>query len=269
MKGPKDCYNADIVYGEASQFQFDILRDNYSKLGTLGERICTTAIVDEVDSMLIDDSSKIARLSSTVAGLDHFQAIYVFIWQRLISIKEKFVMFNNKLYFIDGKVDFENGKVTLEILDDFDNNSIVKISDLESYLLNTTDISRVGEVIDNNVDEYVKKSLETYLDRQIADNHIYIPSNFTEFFEKQKSKWIFNAIEALNYQENVHYIVQDGQIKPVDYYSTGIVQSSTNWSDGLHQFLQLKHNLKMTSETFTTNFLSNIGFINKYKQVYA
>ncbi|CAF3422734.1 unnamed protein product, partial [Rotaria sp. Silwood2] len=71
-------------------------------------------------------------------------------------------------------------------------------------------------------------------------------------------------ITALFYQENVHYIVHDGLIKPVDYYSTGIVHSSSNWSDGLHQFLQLKHNLKMTSETFTTNFLSNIGYFKKY-----
>jgi len=72
-------------------------------------------------------------------------------------------------------------------------------------------------------------------------------SNFKEFVEKQTSKWVNNAIVAFNYQENIHYIVQEGVIKPVDYKSTGIVQSSTNWSDGLHQFLQIKHSLKMTS----------------------
>jgi len=269
LKGAKDCYKADIVYGECSQFQFDILRDNYSKLGTLGKRKCTTAIVDEVDSMLIDDSSKIARLSSTVAGMDHFQAIYVFIWQRLISIKEKFIMFANKMYFIDGKVGFENGKITLEIPDNSDDNKIWQIPDLESYLRNTADISEVGEVVGDDLDDYLIKSLGNYLDSQIKTNQVYIPSNFIGFLEKQKSKWIFNAIEALNYQENVHYVVQDGQIKPVDYYSTGIVQSSTNWSDGLHQFLQLKHNLKMTSETLTSNFLSNIGFITKFKEVFG
>lgn len=104
----------------------------------------------------------------------------------------------------------------------------------------------------------------------MKDNKIKIPSNFKEFFDKQKSKWIQNAIEALYfYQENIHYIIHDGKIKPVDYFSTGIVQSATNWSDGLHQFLQIKHNLKMTCETFTTNFLSNIGFIRGFAQVYG
>ena len=77
-------------------------------------------------------------------------------------------------------------------------------------------------------------------------------------------KWVNNAIVAFNYQENTHYIIHEGVIKPVDYNSTGIVQSCTNWSDGLHQFLQIKHKLKMTSETFTTNFLSNMGYFKRY-----
>ena len=87
--------------------------------------------------------------------------------------------------------------------------------------------------------------------------------------EKQQIKWINNAIEALSYQENVHYIVHNEQIKPVDFNSTGIVQNSTVWSDGLHQFLQLKHNLPLTSETLTTNFLSNAGFIGRYQRIYG
>jgi hypothetical protein len=52
---------------------------------------------------------------------------------------------------------------------------------------------------------------------------IKIPDNFKEFVQKQKKKWINNAIIALNYQENLNYIIQGGVIKPVDYNSTGIV----------------------------------------------
>ncbi|CAF2102630.1 unnamed protein product [Rotaria magnacalcarata] len=267
LYGPKDCYTADIVYGEVSQFQFDTLRDQYSMLGTLGKRKSEIAIVDEVDSMLIDDSSKIARLSSTAAGMDYFQVIYVYIWQRLLTVKERFIMFNNTMYMVNGKVEFENGKIVLEYLDD--NNNIVKISDLESYVSNNNDISDIGEVINGDLDDYLKKCLDEYLASLINEKKVEIPKNYKEFYVTQKPKWIHNAIEALNYQENIHYVVQEGQIKPVDYYSTGIVQSSTNWSDGLHQFLQIKHNLKMTSETFTTNFLSNISFINNYTNIYG
>ncbi|CAF1267992.1 unnamed protein product, partial [Didymodactylos carnosus] len=267
LYGRKDCYTADIVYGEVSQFQFDTLRDQYSMLGTLGNQKCEIAIVDEVDSMLIDDSSKIARLSSTAAGMDYFQVIYVYIWQRLLTVKERFIMFNNTMYMVNGKVGFENGKILLEYLDD--NNNIVKIPDLESYVSKNKDISDIGEVINGDLDDYLKICLDEYLASLISDKKLKIPKNYIEFYETQKPRWIHNAIEALNYQENIHYVVQEGEIKPVDYYSTGIVQSSTNWSDGLHQFLQIKHNLKMTSETFTTNFLSNIGFINNYKNIYG
>ena len=165
------------------------------------------------------------------------------------------------------KSDLKMAKSFLEYSDE--NNNIVKILDLESYVSSNKDISRIGQIIDGDLDKYLKDSLDEYLANLIQEKKLQIPKNYEQFYAAQKSKWISNAIEALNYQENIHYIVQEGQIKPVDYYSTGIVQSATNWSDGLHQFLQIKHNLKMTSETFTTNFLSNIGFINNYKNIYG
>lgn len=148
---------------------------------------------------------------------------------------------------------------------------IIKIPNLEEFIkshgsrLNAS----IGQRIDNDIDEFLKTTLNDYLDELAKEKLIQIPVNFEDFYKKQRPKWILNAIEALNYQENVHYVVSDGQIKPVDYMSTGIVQSATSWSDGLHQFLQLKHNLKMTCETFTTNFLSNIGFIGAYTHLYG
>ncbi|CAF4218279.1 unnamed protein product, partial [Rotaria magnacalcarata] len=129
----------------------------------------------------------------------------------------------------------------------------------------TSDISHIGQSIPENeeLDVFIKKILDIYV-RELIKTSIKIPKNFVDFVDTQIPKWIDNAIVALNYQEKVHYVVQEDLIKPVDYYSTGIVQSSTNWSDGLHQFLQIKHNLKMTSETFTTNFLSNRGYFTRY-----
>ena len=54
IKGQKECYKSNIVYGDVSQFQFDKLRDEYSQLGTVSERNCKIAIIDEVDVMLIE-----------------------------------------------------------------------------------------------------------------------------------------------------------------------------------------------------------------------
>ncbi len=53
--GMKDCYKSDIIYGDASQFQFDYLRDEFGGLQTLGNRKGTLLLVDEVDSVLIDE----------------------------------------------------------------------------------------------------------------------------------------------------------------------------------------------------------------------
>lgn len=87
LKGPKNCYKQNIVYGEVAQFQFDILRDEYSCLRTMANRQLHVAIVDEVDSMLIDESTRVARLASSVAGMDQFYAFYSFIWIKLLSIR--------------------------------------------------------------------------------------------------------------------------------------------------------------------------------------
>ncbi len=106
IKGAKDCYKKDIVYGEVAQFQFDSLRDEYSLLGTLANRKCEVAIVDEVDSMLIDDSCKIARLSSTIAGLDQLQPIYHYLWQRLITMQKKFVEIDGKMCLLYGEISY-------------------------------------------------------------------------------------------------------------------------------------------------------------------
>lgn len=173
------------------------------------------------------------------------------------------------MYLLNGQIDFESdGKISLIYADQ--NGELLKQPDLESYVNKNGDISEFGERIDGqDVDVFLTKKLDEYIGNLLEQKIIKVPRNFEEFFARQRARWIENAIEALNYQENVHYVVHEGQIKPVDYYSTGIVQGSTNWSDGLHQFLQLKHNLKMTCETFTTNFLSNMGFINAYDKVYG
>ena len=146
---------------------------------------------------------------------------------------------------------------------------IKRTDDLEKFFKEIS-FCQYFQVVNEDLDSFIQNSLDKYLTHMIEEKAILIPENFKEFYERQKHRWTRSAIEALYYyEENINYVVLDGQIKPVDYYSTGIVQNATNWGDGLHQFLQLKHNLKMNCETLTTNFLSNIGFIKSYEHVYG
>ncbi len=55
--------------------------------------------------------------------------------------------------------------------------------------------------------------------------------------------WIKNSFESNKYEEDVHYIVtRDRMIVPIDL-STGTYQKNTKWSDGVHQFVELRHGI--------------------------
>ena len=69
---------------------------------------------------------------------------------------------------------------------------------------------------------------------------------------------------AKNMQLKREYIVQDNAIYPVDYRSTGVIETNKKWGDGLQQFLELKHGLPCSPLSLITNFLSNIDFFNRF-----
>jgi hypothetical protein len=264
ISGPKDCYQKPIVYGEAAQFQFDTLRDKYSALNTLSGRVTAMAIVDEVDSMLIDDSSKIARLATTIPGMDQIQIIYHLLWHRLVLLQEKIIDINGQIFYFYGKLGFAENIVTLEYANQ--DGEIFKVEDIDGYVKANSNIDNIGVRIDEDFNSWIATHLNQHIKELLSSGKISVPSNFKAFVDSQLDKWIQSVLLAYNYQENVRYVIEQGLIKPVDYTSTGVVQNSTNWGDGLHQFLQVKHNLKMSCETLTTNFLSNVGYIKKYQQ---
>lgn len=263
IKGVKPCYKKDIVYGDAAQFQFDQLRVRYSELDTLGKRKNRHAIVDEVDCMLIDDTNKTARLASHVAGMESLQPVYVYLWDRLLKAQQRLLHVDGKDYFVDGEVFQHDGKRGLRYLE---SKGIVRqIPDIDNHLSRTDDISDIGCVIEGDILDCVKKDLNVYINKLISDGVVNLPSHLKEqFVLDQVPAWIESACLAYSYEKNIHYDVEDGKIKPIDFSNTGIIQGSTNWSDGLHQFLQIKHDLPMTSETLTTNFLSNVNFFRGY-----
>ena len=60
------------------------------------------------------------------------------------------------------------------------------------------------------------------------------------------------------------YIVQDKAIYPVDFKSTGVIETNKRWGDGLQQFLEIKHRLPRSPLPLITNFLSSIDFFKRY-----
>jgi len=174
-----------------------------------------TVIIDEVDSMLIDENSTLARLSDNLPGMEWLSPLLHGIWR-----------------CIDSESQVESKRDT---------------------------------IIDN-----MRKVLTD------PKSNLKFPTHLHRFIHESIPIWIDNAILAkVEYRLDHHYIIKSDEtrnkrIMPIDFSNTGIVQPSTTWSDGLHQFLQIKHGLKLTSLTVTTNYMSNTGLFTRYeKNIYG
>ncbi|RZB41657.1 uncharacterized protein BDFB_010502, partial [Asbolus verrucosus] len=84
-------YSADVLYGTISNFQFDYLKDTFEGFNIRNERRFGQVILDEVDSMLVDNGGHIAKLASPYPGMESLRYIYIKIWQELHKAEESFV----------------------------------------------------------------------------------------------------------------------------------------------------------------------------------
>ena len=244
----KECYKSKIVYGDAGSFQGDILRHEFKGYNIRGERGFGAIIVDEVDSMLVDDSSNMVKLSSPVSGMEYLEPLLCSIWLLVNRISRNFVYLenDNKLVYIDGNFEYKDGQLTL---------------------LDGTIENQVSEVLDKN--KFIGKIVENYIEDILLSRTSPIPNHLVSYVKIQKESWGEAASSALHLEENKHYVIKiDDQgnqvISPVNYASTGVVQDRTQWGDGMHQFLQIKHGLKITAETLTSCFISNLAFFKRY-----
>ena len=122
------------------------------------------------------------------------------------------------------------------------------------------------------------KSLFLYRDKFVLDtiglqeeeSIIEVPQYLREFVEKHIKKWVASAFCAMyQYKEDQSYVIKDswnGQkyVEIVDCENTGVLQESMVLNNGLHQFLQLKHDLVLQSESLVCCQISNVEFFKGY-----
>jgi len=240
----RGCYDGDIVYGDVANFQYDVLRHEYKGYGTRGQRVFECVIVDEVDSMLIDESGKIAMLASHLPGSEYIEFLYSSIWLRLNFIDNRLEKIDNKWVFVDKPYFVEEGKILFE----GEEGNITRIDDINAL--------RAGH-------------LEDYINDLLSRDAVKIPEHLKQFVKLQIYSWIKNAITAKNLIPEKDYVIIRNEkgydvIAPVDYRNTGLINTNTNWTNGLHQFLQIKHGLRLNCETLTTSFISNMEYFKRY-----
>ena len=222
-------YHADITYGTNNEYGFDYLRDNMVyEVGDRVQRGLNYAIVDEVDSILIDE----ARTPLIISGQaeDH-TALYLAI-NKLVP----------QLTVQEGEADPRTGE------------GVTKPGDF------TIDEKGRQIVLTEQGHENAERILfEAGLLAQGAT--LYDPSNITLMHH------LYAALRALHlYHKDQHYVVQGGEIVIVDEF-TGRLMSGRRWSDGLHQAVEAKEGVAIQAENQTLASITFQNYFRLYAKL--
>ncbi|MNK08660.1 preprotein translocase subunit SecA [compost metagenome] len=307
----RKAYLADITYGTNNEFGFDYLRDNMSQTPEqLVQRKLHFAMVDEVDSVLIDDARTPLIISGPVPfGDQHeFHELKPRI-ERLVNAQKAYItqaLNQAKTLINSGNAGTEEGEGGLALLRAHrglpKNKALIKFLSEganRQTLLKTenhymADQSKNMPKVDaelffyidekNNQVELTEKGIELITQQGEDPSFFVLPDVGTEIAEIEKSSLsneekIANKdalmrdysvkaerIHSINqllkaytlFENDVEYIVDEGKIKIVDE-QTGRIMEGRRYSDGLHQAIEAKENVKVedASQTYATVTLQN------------
>jgi preprotein translocase subunit SecA len=200
-------YRADITYGQNNEFGFDYLRDNMKpSLEVYYQRALHYAIVDEVDSILIDE----ARTPLIISGPVNDDPSKFSRIDRIIPRLRA-----EEHYTVDEKARQAN--------------------------LTEAGMAEVEQLL--GVDNL-------YAPDQVDTLHV-----------------VHNALRAHTlYKRDVEYVVKDGQVLIVDEF-TGRLMEGRRWSDGLHQAVEAKENVKVQNETQTYASITFQNYFRMYEKL--
>ena len=203
----KVAYRADITYGQNNEFGFDYLRDNMKfNIEDYVQREHNFAIVDEVDSILIDE----ARTPLIISGASEESTDTYYVVDRVIPRLKP-----EEHYTIDEK--------------------------MRTVALTEDGVTRVEQLL--------------------GVENLYDPRNIL---------LLHHANQGLRahtlFKRDVDYVVKEGEVIIVDEF-TGRLMPGRRWSDGLHQAVEAKENVKIESENQTLATITFQNYFRMYKKL--
>ena len=300
-------YNADITYGTNNEFGFDYLRDNMAHSPKdLVQRPHNYAIVDEVDSVLIDDARTPLIISGAIpqGELHEFNELKPSV-DNLVGIQKKYllsVLSEAKKAIADGDTK-EGGFKLLRVYRGLPKNkALIKflsqdgikqlLQKTENHYMadNFREMPKVDEELyftieeKNNSIELTDKGV-AHLSKDRNDNDFFVMPDLStdignldkeDLSEEEitkrkeeiyrdygvKSERIHTMNQLLKaytlFEKDVEYVVMENKILIVDE-QTGRIMDGRRYSDGLHQALEAKENVKIeaATQTFATVTLQN------------
>ena len=303
----RKAYNADITFGTNNEYGFDYLRDNMAiNPEDLVQRKHHYAIVDEVDSVLIDDARTPLIISGPTAKSDteQFDELKPQV-ERLVSAQKKLVtqVLADAKRFISEENTQEGGKLLLRAFKGLPkNNALIKflseegnktlLQKTENFYMqnNSKEMPKVTDelyfVIDEKVNsiELTEKGLDL-ISTSVEDASFFIlPDVGSKIAELEKSdqsdreklrlkdellqdysvksERVHTMTQLLKayslFDRDVEYVVIDNKVKIVDE-QTGRILEGRRYSDGLHQAIEAKENVKVeaATQTYATITLQN------------
>ena len=222
-------YRCDITYGTNNEFGFDYLRDNMKfDVAQFVQRGHNFAIVDEVDSILIDE----ARTPLIISGpAQQSTELYYEVDRIIPRLKPGAVT--------QGNVPAER-RAELEDTGDF----------LKDEKHKTVTLTESGMAI-----------CEKLLKHRLQPGGLYDPANMPLLHH------INQALRAHSlFERDVDYMVKDGKVVIVDEF-TGRLMPGRRWSDGLHQAVEAKEKVKIERENQTLATVTFQNYFRKYDKL--
>jgi len=315
----RKAYLADITYGTNNEFGFDYLRDNMARSPEeLVQRKHNYAIVDEVDSVLIDDARTPLIISGPTPKGDHqeFDALKPNI-QKLYNAQRNLVtqILADAKKLLSGNPLSEDEKKGGEFLLRAHrglpkNKALIKFLSepgMKALLLKTENFymqeqSKNMHIIDdelyfvidekNNTIDLTEKGID-YVSSDAEEAKLYmLPDVGAELAElekknlssvektEQKSEILRNyanqsdRVHTINqllkaytlFEKDIEYVIIDNKVKIVDE-QTGRIMEGRRYSDGLHQAIEAKENVKVEAATQTYATITLQNYFRMYSKL--
>jgi preprotein translocase subunit SecA len=223
----KDAYNSDVTYGTNNEFGFDYLRDNMKySIATMSQRGHAYAIVDEVDSILVDEARTPLIISGPTDDLTHMYKAVDAMVPHLRPPGTKKIKGPNGKDELEDKGDYELDEKGRNVtLTEAGNEHMVQLLK-DAGLLETGDLYDIENI---SVVHHVNQALKAHT-----------------LFQKDRD-----------------YIVKDDKIVIIDEF-TGRMMEGRRYSEGLHQALEAKEHVEVQPENVTLASITFQNYFRLY-----
>jgi preprotein translocase subunit SecA len=265
----KDTYRCDITYGTNNEFGFDYLRDNMKvSLEQMVQGPLEYAIIDEVDSILIDE----ARTPLIISG-PAFDDVSRYkkadaVARQLMNLQNARMSLRKKMDRAEHELANAQGELS-EAKKEKDSKRMEKAEQAIDRLQKQAaeDEARMEGMTEYFEVEYDRKAVH------LTHEGIGAAQEFAglgSFFTGSNMEWPHMLEQSLRahvvFEKEKDYVVMDGKVVIVDEF-TGRLMHGRQWSDGLHQAVEAKEGVTVKEETQTLATITLQNFFKLYDQI--